>query len=135
MKTSGNIFFSILLIVILGSFITPKSITSRNLEITPNPVMNLDFADKEYYRGDKVTVNIELKSENLDPLYFHEYTWALFENGKLLNEFKNVTDENGKASINFHIPKIVESSTILLKVTTKFEGETETISKFIPMKL
>ncbi|MCD4697517.1 MAG: hypothetical protein K8S16_14905 [Bacteroidales bacterium] len=135
MKTSRNIIISLFLIVILGSFITPKRITSRNMEIMPNPVMNLDFVDQEYYRGDKVTVNIELKSDALDPLYFHEYTWELFENDKQIIKFPNATDENGKAAISFRIPKHLESNIILLKVTTKFEGETETISKFIPMKL
>lgn len=134
MKTIKHIFPGLFLILLTVALFNPANVASGEGYLSPNPVMSLDFAEKDYFRGDNVTFYVELKNNDLTPLYFHEYTWSLYENERQISKLHNATDEHGKASITFNIPEDLKSTTVLLKVKTEHDGESETISKWIPVR-
>lgn len=119
----------------LNGIIIPGMNFHPAVTVISNPTVKVLFNESKYIAGDQVTVNIELKDSNSEPLYFHEYSWELFENGTSKTKYFNVTDENGKATVKFRLPDIILSRSLLLKITTNHDGKMETISEWVPLNM
>ncbi len=109
-----------------------RSITVRK-SVLPNLRMELEFAREAYGAGDEVIANLELKTlentqlGNLDFRYV-----ANADNDEIVN-LLGKTDSKGQAKITFKLPKKLDSSDGLLNVVIVFNGQTESISRAIPI--
>ncbi len=103
--------------------------------ILPNLKMKLDFERKAFGRGDEVIAKIELNTNENKPLANHPIKCVANLGAEKLTELKLQTDEEGIQYIRFNLPKELKSTDGLLNVMIDYNGNTESISRSIPIIL
>ena len=111
-----------------------KDITIQKT-VLPNLRMKLDFERKAYGSGDKVVADIELKNLENQALAVHTFTYRVKLQGSNILEKTAKTNTKGKASIEFQLPEKLVSTDGLLNVLVEYNGQTESISRSIPIVL
>jgi len=103
--------------------------------VLPRLKMKLDFLRKAYGAGDEVKFKLNLNTNENQPLAkFNVNTTASLEGVPF--ETKNATtDENGFVVISFQLPKDLKTNDGLVNVMIDYEGQTESISRSIPIIL
>ncbi len=104
-----------------------------NKSVLPNLRMSLDFERKAYGAGDQVVANLELKTLENDLLKNHEYKIIATINGTNFINKLGKTNVLGKAKVTFELPKTLTSSDGLLNILIIHNGQTESISRSIPI--
>jgi TonB-dependent SusC/RagA subfamily outer membrane receptor len=102
--------------------------------LTPRLLMKLDFERKSYGAGETATADFEVKDLENNPLKEEIFYEVQLQGKQLLTE-KIKTDAQGKAKISFTLPKVLESNDGLLNVVVNYEGNTESISRSVPIVL
>ena len=103
--------------------------------ILPRLLMQLDFKDKAYGANDLVEAEASIKSLEDKPLSHLSFKATANINGKQLISKSFETDREGKAIISFRLPENLDSNDGLLNLTFSHEGQTESISRSIPIVL
>jgi TonB-dependent SusC/RagA subfamily outer membrane receptor len=103
--------------------------------VLPRLLMELDFEREAYGVSDEVVAKLELKSLDNKPLSGHAFQWALALDGEPLPSKTGQTDANGKGKIAFHLPKELHTNDGLLSVSIALNGQTEAISRAVPIVL
>jgi len=111
-----------------------KEIQVQNI-ILPHLKMKLDFERKAYGKGDDVIAKLQLETNDNKPLSNYNFTYQAQLNGQKLIAANSQTGNDGVMYIKFALPKRIDSNDGLLSVTIDYEGQTESISRSIPIVL
>jgi len=99
----------------------------------PLLLMNLDFERKAYSAGDEIQANLEVKTQQNEPLSNYPLTYTVHVEGKNVHTAQTRTDHNGKIALTAVLPPTIHSSDGILNVMIAYEGNTEAISRSIPI--
>jgi alpha-2-macroglobulin-like protein len=103
--------------------------------VLPRLKMKLDFEKKSYGSGDKVRANLSLETNENKPLAGHALNFSVALAGAQILEQPTKSDNAGKVAIDFTLPAKLTSADGLLNVLLDFDGQTESISRSIPIVL
>ncbi len=103
--------------------------------LTPRLLLKLDFERKAYGAGAQVTADLEMKDLKNNPLQRQSVKYYVQLAGNPYLQANAVTDGEGKARIQFNLPENLQSTDGLLNITTEYEGNTESISRSVPIVL
>ncbi len=103
--------------------------------ILPNLKMKLDFERKAFGAGDEVIAKLELNTNENKPLSNKDFKFNAKIDGENYLNKSATTDENGVCYIKFDLPKSLKSSDGLLNVMIDYQGQTESVSRSIPIIL
>ena len=103
--------------------------------VLPRLKMKLDFERKAFGAGDKVIAKLRLQTNENKPLSDYEYRYVAKLNGKQFLKKEASTDEEGIQYIEFDLPENLKTNDGLLNVMIDYEGQTESISRSIPIVL
>lgn len=109
-----------------------KEITVQKV-VLPRLKMKLDFEKDAYGAGDKVEANLDLQSLTNEALADKEVDFVVSLKGQVISKSKAKTDKDGKTVITFELPKKLDTADGLLNVLLSHNGQTESISRSIPL--
>jgi hypothetical protein len=111
-----------------------KKITLQQV-ILPRLIMKLDFKKKGFGPGDIASANLSLKTLINEPLSEYEFNYTVQLNSSEYIRKIGQTDNKGEAIIKFQLPENLDSNDGLLNVVINHNGNTESVSKSIPITL
>jgi hypothetical protein len=97
--------------------------------------MKLDFERKAYGKGDNVSATVSFKTLENKALAGTAVNYVVNLDGKKILQQKTLTSEEGEAYIDFKLPADLSSNDGILNVMISHEGNTESISRSIPIVL
>jgi hypothetical protein len=103
--------------------------------VLPNLNMKLDFERKGYGEGEEVVAFVDLANLDKTLLSNYDFEYVISLDGAKIATEKAKTDKNGRAYIRYKLPKRLTSNDGLLNVMLQYKGQTESISRSIPIKL
>ena len=103
--------------------------------VLPNLKMKLDFERKAFGEGDEVIAKIQLETNENKPLGNYAVKYICNLEGTKHIEKNITTDEDGVAYIRFELPKKLKSNDGLLNALIQYNGNTESVSRSIPIIL
>lgn len=109
-----------------------KEITVQKV-VLPRLKMKLDFEKDAYGAGDDVKADLDLQSLTNEPLADKEVDFVVSLKGQVISKSKAKTDAAGKTTITFELPKKLDTADGLLNVLLSHNGQTESISRSIPL--
>jgi hypothetical protein len=109
-----------------------KEITVQKV-VLPRLKMKLDFQKDAYGAGDKVNADLDLQSLTNEPLADKEVEFVVSLKGQVISKSKTKTNKEGKTVITFELPKKLNTADGLLNVLLTHNGQTESISRSIPL--
>lgn len=103
--------------------------------VLPRLRMELDFMKKAYGPGDVVEAKIDLNTLANAPLANYDFVAKASLDGQQFTEVAGKTDGRGHAQVKFELPKGLETNDGLLNVLISYNGQTESISRSVPIVL
>lgn len=103
--------------------------------VLPRLKMKLDFEREAYGAGAEVKAELDLHTNENKPLAHHEFNFVVSLNGEMLIQNLDRSDQSGKANITFQLPEELETNDGLLNVMINYQGQTESISRSVPIVL
>ncbi|MFT6960635.1 MAG: hypothetical protein ACJAWV_000335 [Flammeovirgaceae bacterium] len=103
--------------------------------ILPRLKMKLKFEREGYSAGESVEAKLNLESLNNESLSDYNFSYVASLKGKEILRKKGETDGDGKAIVKFDLPNNLATSDGLLNVVIQYNGQTESISRAIPIVL
>ncbi len=103
--------------------------------IIPRLQMRVDFEREGYGAGDEVAAEIQLRQADNSPLAEKTFSYTVFLDGKSVARREAKTDGEGKARINYRLPRSLASSDALINVQIDYRGQTESIARAVPISL
>ena len=103
--------------------------------VLPHLNMKLNFEQKAYGSGQKATALLTLQTLEKEPLSNTAFTYVASVDGNKIVENQGFTDEKGDARLVVSLPATLKSNDGLLNVMIRYQGQTESISRSIPIVL
>lgn len=103
--------------------------------VLPNLNMKLNFNRKAYGAGAVVDATLDLNTLTKEALVAHEFNYVVNLEGKQIRAGKGKTNDLGRAYLQFNLPQKLSSNDGLLNVLLQYKGQTESISRSIPIVL
>jgi alpha-2-macroglobulin-like protein len=103
--------------------------------VLPNLKMKLEFEKKGFGPGDEVAARLQLNTNENQALSNYSFKYVCNIDGVKLLEKPDVTDGTGNKVIRFNLPQNLKSSDGLLNVMISYNGNTESVSRSIPILL
>lgn len=103
--------------------------------VLPHLKMKLDFEKKAFGPGDEVIAKLQLNSNENKALIHHPIKFTGNIDGSKHTEQSSKTDEEGICYIKFKLPAKLKSNDGLLNAMIEYNGNTESISRSIPIVL
>jgi len=103
--------------------------------VYPNLLMKLEFKEKGFGPGDEVCADLSIRTLEDKPLAKHDFDYTISLAGTRYEEYKGITDPEGKAMIRFTLPKNLKTNDGLLNIIIDFDNNKESISRSIPILL
>lgn len=103
--------------------------------VLPALKMKLDFERKAFGAGDEVIAKLSLNTNQNKPLADYKIKIVANINGQKIIEKTETTDEEGIRYIKFNLPADLKSNDGLLNVMIDYNGNTESISRSVPIVL
>ena len=103
--------------------------------VLPNLNLKLEFERKAYGPGDLVDARFDVLGLDNKPLENKTLRFSAAINGKTILQNSTQTDANGRAQVRFDLPKDLDSNDGLLNISLEHKGQTESISRAIPIVL
>jgi hypothetical protein len=103
--------------------------------VLPRLKFKLDFIQKGYGPGQIAEANLTIESSANQPLANITINYQLRLSGKLIHTFEVSTDTAGKALLRIPLPADLDTPDGLVNVFVSYEGQTESISRSIPITL
>ncbi len=103
--------------------------------IFPRLLMKIDFAREAYGPSDKVEASLSVRTLEDSPLPQKKYNFKVSLAGQEILHSSGNTDNDGIVNISFNLPNELVTNDGLLNITIKHEGNTESISRSIPIVL
>jgi TonB family protein len=109
-----------------------KTIQVQNVAL-PRLLMKLDMQRKAYGAGDTVKADLLVSTPNNQKLANQQFTYTVNINGSSYLEQTTKTNSEGKSVISFALPQSLNSIDGTLNVAINFRGNTESITRPIPI--
>lgn len=109
-----------------------KELTIKK-QLLPDILMKLDFQRESYGAGSKVVADLELRSKDNKDLALHAFDYELRLAGKAVFRRSMKTELDGRAKIEFELPKDLNTADAILTILTEHEGNRESISRAVPI--
>jgi uncharacterized membrane protein len=103
--------------------------------VLPNLNMRLEFERDAYGPGVKANAELSLESLDKQALKNHEFNYVASFDGKETLKGSGKTDAKGIARISIDLPANLTSNDALLNVMFSYKGQTESISRSVPLVL
>jgi hypothetical protein len=103
--------------------------------VLPNLNMKLDFERESYGPGASASAELNLESLDKKSLANHNFNYVFSIAGKEILRQSGKTDNKGIAKITLNLPKELSSNDALLNVLFEYKGQTESISRTVPITL
>ncbi|MEX0966106.1 MAG: carboxypeptidase-like regulatory domain-containing protein [Bacteroidia bacterium] len=103
--------------------------------VLPRLKMKLNFPEKGYGPGQKVTAELSLETIENTPLGNYDVKWLVKLDNKKYLEKAAQTNAQGKLQLEFNLPKNLKSADGLLNVMLDYQGQAEAISRSMPITL
>ncbi len=103
--------------------------------VLPHLNMRLDYEREAYGAGDNVTAKISLKTLTKAPLANYAFTYTASVDGAQISTNSGTTDADGNANVQFKLPNELASNDGLANIMIQYQGQTESISRSIPIVL
>ncbi len=103
--------------------------------VLPNLRLQLEFERKAYGSGDEVVAKFDVNSLENKPLRNQKVDFVVSLAGNNLLNGTAETNAEGRALVKFRLPKDLQSNDGLLNVTLPYNGQTEAISRAVPIVL
>ena len=103
--------------------------------VLPNLKMKLDFERKAFGPGDEVIAKVELNTNENQPLTNYNFKYVADIDGKKLLDQTSVTGNDGIMYVKFKLPETLKSNDGLLNILIDYQGQTESVSRSIPIVL
>jgi hypothetical protein len=103
--------------------------------IFPELLLKLDFDRKSYGAGDRALALLSAGDLQNRPLSGYTGTYRLLLENNEISKGSYTTDKQGKVSIAFTLPEILNSDDVLLVISVDHKGNAETISRPVPVQL
>lgn len=117
----------------------PKIIFEKKIQVQqvakPRLLLNLDFAREAYGAQDTVVAKLAAKSLKNVAIASPDISYKVMLNGKPYKNALVRTNAEGKANIQFVLPKKLTSNDGILNVIVKHQGVSESISRAVPIVL
>lgn len=111
-----------------------KELTVQSV-VLPALKMKLDFERKAFGAGDEVSAKLQVETNENKPLSSFKIRYVAMLNGEKLTEQSALTDAIGNKIIRFTLPAKLKSVDGLLNIMIDYQGQTESISRSIPIIL
>jgi hypothetical protein len=111
-----------------------KELTVQDV-VLPNLKMKLDFERKAFGPGDEVIAKLELYTNENQPLANYNFKYVANLEGRKLLESTSVTGNDGIMYIHFKLPENLKTNDGLVNVLIDYQGQTESVSRSIPIVL
>ncbi len=109
-----------------------KEITVQKV-VLPRLKMKLDFQKDAYGAADVVKADLDLQSLTNEAIANKDIDFVVSLKGNVISKSKAKTDSEGKTTISFELPKKLDTADGLLNVLLSHNGQTESISRSIPL--
>lgn len=116
------------------SLIFEKELTVQE-NVLPALKMKLDFDRKAFGPGDEVSAKIKLETNENKPLSQYKIKYVASVDGEKVLEESATTDAIGQKQIRFFLPNKLKSADGLLNIMIEYQGQTESVSRSIPILL
>ncbi len=103
--------------------------------VLPRLKMQLDFQRKAYGPGAMVAADLSLQPDNQQPLAHQPLRYVVSRDGRPLLDSTAQTNAEGQATLRFALPPNLTSPDVLLNVLIEYQGQTESISRAVPVVL
>ena len=103
--------------------------------ILPRLKMKLDFMKKAYGAKDEVAAELTLHDNSNKALSNYNFDFVVNLAGQQLTKGKGQTGSEGEAMVKFNLPDELKTNDGLLNVMIKYQGQTESISRSVPIVL
>ena len=103
--------------------------------VLPNLNMKLEFERDAYGPGAKANAELSLESLDKQVLKNHDFNYVVSFDGKETIKANGKTDTKGIARISIDLPANLTSNDALLNVMFSYKGQTESISRSVPLLL
>lgn len=103
--------------------------------VLPNLNMQLNFNRKAYGAGALVEATLDLNTLTKEALAAHAFDYVVNLDGKKVKTGKGKTNDLGRAYLQFDLPQKLATNDGLLNVLLQYKGQTESISRSIPIVL
>lgn len=103
--------------------------------VLPNLNMKLEFVRESYGAGDNVEADLSLETLSNTPLANKKFTFTVSLAGQQTLSTEAVTNNRGKAKVDFRLPNDLSTSDGLLNVLISYQNSTESIARSIPIVL
>ncbi len=103
--------------------------------VLPHLKMKLNFDNKAYGAGATVAATLDLNTLTSAPLAHYVFNYVVSIAGKTIRKADGKTDALGRANVRFDLPKYLNSNDGLLNIMIAYQGQTESISRSIPIVL
>jgi hypothetical protein len=111
-----------------------KELTVQDF-VLPALKMKLDFDRKAFGAGDEVSAKIKIETNENKPLSSYKIKYVAQINGEKIIEEAGITDAIGYKTIKFMLPAKLKTNDGLLNIMIDYQGQTESISRSIPIVL
>jgi A-macroglobulin TED domain/MG2 domain/CarboxypepD_reg-like domain/TonB-dependent Receptor Plug Domain/Alpha-2-macroglobulin family len=103
--------------------------------VLPHLNMKMEFERKGYGAGEAVEAKIDLNSLDNKALANYAFSYIVKLKGNEIARNNATTDAAGHAVVKFNLPKDLATSDGQLSVVLEYQGQSESISKSIPINL
>lgn len=111
-----------------------KDITVQKV-VLPNLNMSLNFDQASYGAAGLVQATLDLEHLTKTPVAAHQVSYQISLAGSIVHQSKAKTDQNGRAKIQWELPKNLSTNDGLLNIYFTYKDQTESISRSIPIVL
>ncbi|MFK7948562.1 MAG: MG2 domain-containing protein [Saprospiraceae bacterium] len=111
-----------------------KNITVQQT-ILPRLKMKLTFEKKAYGRGDEVVAKLQIKDNANEPLQNFPFNYDVSLKGQKYKRKPYETDNSGNATFRFLLKDDLSTTDCLVNVMINYQGQTESISRAVPIVL
>lgn len=103
--------------------------------VLPNLNMKMDFERDAYGPGATASAQLTLETLDKQPLANHDFNFVLNLDGKEVKKGTGKTDAKGIATVSAALPADLKTNDGLLNVMFEYKGQTESISRSVPIVL
>ncbi|MBI3501514.1 MAG: carboxypeptidase regulatory-like domain-containing protein [Bacteroidetes bacterium] len=111
-----------------------KELTVQDV-VLPALKMKLDFDRKAFGAGDEVSAKIKIETNENKPLSSYKIKYVAQIGGEKIVEEATITDYIGEKHVKFTLPAKLKTNDGLLNIMIDYQGQTESISRSIPIVL
>ncbi len=115
-----------------ADYMEEKTIVVQKV-VLPRLKFDLEFERKSYSADEQVGGYVQLTDNSNRPLKSQRVKYTLLNKGLVAHTLTAVADADGVVNMRFNLPQKAKPGDLVLNVETDYEGQTESVSRGIPI--